>query len=101
MTKYEEKRLEALDNFAQLMNSYGMEANRRSTSTRYPCNDNLNIVAVSFVSEVVPVKGNKALITRLVEDGFCINKIMREDRHTGCSYYVFYVSKSYRFDLAK
>ena len=101
MIKNDEKRIEALDNFARLMNSYGMEANRRHTSTSYPDNDNLNIVAISFESERLPVKGNKAIINRLLDDGFCVHKVMREDRHTGCSYYVFYVTKSYRFDLAK
>ena len=100
MTKLMEKKYEALNKFDQLMNSYGMEAYRNGMSVCYP-GDDLNIYSVSFKSKEVPVKGNKALMVKLENDGFCVQKYMREDRSTGRSYYVFFVTKSYRIDLSK
>lgn len=68
LTEFRKNELDAMDKFQKEIDQYGLKVDRSSSGGSYSdtCMEFFNL---SIVTEKMPVKGNKALIKRLEEDG--------------------------------
>jgi hypothetical protein len=69
MTYFVKREFEELEKFHQRVSQYGLEANRRHLGGRYE-GLGTDVFILDMTTERYPVKGNKKLIERLVQDGF-------------------------------
>lgn len=95
MTEFRKKELNAMEQFQQRIDKYGLKVSQSLTSGRYE-GSKTDVFLLTMMTEPYPAKGNKKLIQQLENDGFYPSVYRRTDPKTGRKYMAFYIANTAR-----
>ena len=95
MTEFVKREMAALDVFQEEVSKYGLEVVRNAIGGQYE-GRGTEVFILHMHTKPHPVKGFKALIAQLEQDGYHVSKRIHTDFKTGVKSMVFSVSGTAR-----